>query len=112
MLNQAFFNLLSNAADAVGDQGKIRVRTGRDGTSHWVAIADSGPGVPDAIRERIFEPFFTTKEVGQGTGLGLSITYRIVARHNGTIDLVTSDLGGAEFVIRLPLPSEEQKHVA
>jgi two-component system sensor histidine kinase/response regulator len=112
MLNQAFFNLLSNAADAIGDKGKIRVRTGRDGRSHWVAIADSGPGVPDAIRERIFEPFFTTKEVGQGTGLGLSITYRIVARHNGTIDLVKSDLGGAEFIIRLPLASEEHKHVA
>jgi signal transduction histidine kinase len=112
MLNQAFFNLLSNAADAVGDQGRIRVRTGRDGKSHWVAIADSGPGVPDAIRERIFEPFFTTKEVGQGTGLGLSITYRIVARHNGTIDVAKSDLGGAEFIIRLPLASQEQKHVA
>ena len=111
-LNQAFLNLLSNAADAVGDQGTIRVRTGRDDGYHWIAIADSGSGVSDAIRERIFEPFFTTKEVGKGTGLGLPITYRIVDRHRGTIDLVKSDLGGAEFIIRLPVSPEERKHVA
>jgi two-component system sensor histidine kinase/response regulator len=112
ILNQAFFNLLSNAADAVGDQGRIRVRTGRDDKCHWIAIADSGPGISDAIRERIFEPFFTTKEVGKGTGLGLSITYRIVDRHKGAIDVARSDLGGAEFIIRLPLGVQEQKHVA
>jgi signal transduction histidine kinase len=112
ILNQAFLNLLLNAADAVGDQGKIRVRTGRDDKFHWIAIADSGSGVPDAIRERIFEPFFTTKDVGKGTGLGLPITYRIVDRHQGSIDLVKSDLGGAEFIVRLPVNLEEQKHVA
>jgi signal transduction histidine kinase len=112
LLNQAFLNLLSNAADAIGDRGTIRIRTGRDDTSCWIAIADSGPGVSDEIRERIFEPFFTTKEVGKGTGLGLPITYRIVERHNGTIDLLKSDLGGAELVIRLPLNFEERAHVA
>jgi signal transduction histidine kinase len=112
ILNQAFLNLLSNAVDAVGDQGTIRVRTGRDDKVQWIAVADSGSGVPDAIRERIFEPFFTTKEVGKGTGLGLPITYRIVDRHKGTIDLAKSDLGGAEFIIRLPVNLEEQKHVA
>jgi hypothetical protein len=68
--------------------------------------------IADAIRERIFEPFFTTKEVGKGTGLGLSITYRIVDRHKGAIDVARSDLGGAEFIIRLPLGVQEQKHVA
>jgi signal transduction histidine kinase len=112
ILNQAFLNLLLNAADAVGDQGTIRVRTGRDDKFQWISIADSGSGVPDAIRERIFEPFFTTKEIGKGTGLGLPITYRIVDRHEGTIELVKSDLGGAEFIVRLPLSLEEQKHVA
>ena len=112
ILNQAFLNLLSNASDAVGDHGTIRVRTGRDDQFHWIAIADSGSGVPDSIRERIFEPFFTTKDVGKGTGLGLSITYRIVDRHKGTIDLRKSDLGGAEFIIRLPVNLDERKHVA
>lgn len=112
ILNQAFLNLLSNAADAAGDPGIIRVRTGRDRHSQWIAIADGGPGIPEEIRDRIFEPFFTTKEVGKGTGLGLPITYRIVEQHKGTIDLMRSDLGGAEFVIRLPLDSEEQKNVA
>jgi signal transduction histidine kinase len=107
LLNQAFLNLLANAVDAVGERGIVRVRTGQDDQGYWVAIADSGPGVPDAIRDRIFEPFFTTKDVGEGTGLGLSITYRIIDRHKGTIDLVKSDLGGAEFVIRLPVNLEE-----
>jgi two-component system NtrC family sensor kinase len=112
ILNQAFLNLLSNATDAIGDQGTVRVRTGRDDQTYWIAIADSGPGIPDEIRERIFEPFFTTKEVGKGTGLGLPITYGIVERHKGTIDFVKSDLGGAEFVIRLPANLEEHKDVA
>lgn len=112
MLNQAFLNLLSNATDAAGEHGTIRIRTGRDNSFHWIAIADSGPGVPDAIRERIFEPFFTTKDVGKGTGLGLPITYRIVERHQGTIEVLKSDLGGAEFIIRLPLTPEAQRHVA
>jgi signal transduction histidine kinase len=112
ILNQAFLNLLSNAADAAGDPGVIRIRTGRENHAHWIAIADSGSGVPEEIRDRIFEPFFTTKEVGKGTGLGLPITYRIVEQHKGTIDFVKSDLGGAEFVIRLPVEPEEQKNVA
>jgi signal transduction histidine kinase len=112
ILNQAFLNLLSNAVDAVGERGTIRIRTGRDDRFYYIAIADSGTGVSEAIRDRIFEPFFTTKDVGKGTGLGLSITYRIVDQHKGTIDLAKSDLGGAEFVIRLPVDLEEQKNVA
>lgn len=112
ILNQAFLNLLSNAVDAVEKAGIIRVRTGQDSHGHWIAIADSGSGIPEEIRDRIFEPFFTTKEVGKGTGLGLPITYRIVEQHKGTIDFLQSDLGGAEFVVRLPVDLEEQKNVA
>ena len=68
-----------------------------------VAIEDSGPGVPLALRTRIFDPFFTTKPAGQGTGLGLSISAQIAARHGGTLTVEEGRGGGAKFVLRLPI---------
>jgi signal transduction histidine kinase len=69
-----------------------------------LAVEDSGPGVPAEIRHRIFDPFFTTKDVGKGTGQGLAIAHRIIHRqHGGTLTVEDSALGGARFVIRLPL---------
>ena len=56
----------------------------------------------------MFEPFFTTKPAGQGTGLGLYISHEIVTWHGGTIDVETSDRGGAKFVVRLPTGSREE----
>jgi signal transduction histidine kinase len=68
-----------------------------------VEICDTGPGVPEALRERIFEPFFTTKPVGSGTGLGLDISWRIIVnRHHGAIKLL-SDPGRTRFQVHLPL---------
>jgi len=68
-----------------------------------VEFGDTGPGIPDGIRERIFEPFFTTKPVGQGTGLGLDISWRIVVnRHHGDLR-VASVPGDTRFQVRLPL---------
>jgi signal transduction histidine kinase len=66
-----------------------------------VEIADDGPGIPDAVRERIFDPFFTTKPVGQGTGLGLDIAQRIVVRNHGEIR-VESRPGETCFQVLLP----------
>jgi signal transduction histidine kinase len=72
-----------------------------------VEIGDTGPGVPDAIRERIFEPFFTTKPVGSGTGLGLDISWRIVVnKHHGDL-AVKSVPGDTRFRVRLPLHSPD-----
>jgi signal transduction histidine kinase len=69
-----------------------------------VRVADNGPGIPEENRERIFEPFFTTKPTGEGTGLGLSISYDIITQmHNGKLEIEESDMGGALFVITLPL---------
>ncbi|MEM1057599.1 MAG: HAMP domain-containing sensor histidine kinase, partial [Bacteroidota bacterium] len=66
-------------------------------------VADNGPGVPEADRERIFEPFFTTKPTGEGTGLGLSLTYEIVVHgHGGTLDLETTEGEGTAFIVTLP----------
>ncbi|MGW2216017.1 ATP-binding protein [Nonomuraea sp. NPDC001684] len=85
-LNQVWTNLIHNALDAMGEEGTLTVRTAHDEDEAIVEIGDTGPGVPEAIKDRIFEPFFTTKSVGEGTGLGLDISYRIVAgRHGGEI---------------------------
>ncbi|MEV4017169.1 ATP-binding protein [Nonomuraea angiospora] len=102
-LNQVWTNLIHNALDAMGDQGTLTIRTAHDEDEAIVEIGDTGPGVPEAIKDRIFEPFFTTKSVGQGTGLGLDISYRIVAgRHGGEIK-VRSVPGETWFEVRLPL---------
>lgn len=102
-LNQVWTNLIDNAIDAMHGQGKIWVRTWREGDHITVEIADNGPGIPPEIQPRIFEPFFTTKGVGQGTGLGLDMTYRIiVGKHNGDINF-TSSPGNTCFRVRLPI---------
>jgi signal transduction histidine kinase len=103
LLNQAVMNLVANALDAVGAEGSVAITTGtRDG---WfeLSVADTGHGVPSAVRDRVFEPFFTTKPVGEGTGLGLSITYSIAKKHGGDVALLPRDGGGTVAVLRFPI---------
>jgi signal transduction histidine kinase len=106
-LNQVFMNLLVNAAHAIEERGTITLRTGHDGDTVWVQVADTGKGIPPENMQRIFEPFFTTKPVGKGTGLGLSLSYGIVKRHGGTLG-VESQVGvGATFTLRVPVRQPE-----
>ena len=102
-LNQVWTNLVDNAIDAMDGRGTLTLRARRDpeGDGVQVSVCDSGPGIPDAIRERLFEPFYTTKPPGKGTGLGLHISHNVVARHGGRIE-VTSSSGGACFEVSLP----------
>lgn len=101
-LNQVFMNLLINAAHAIENSGKITIETGLAGAELYVAITDTGCGIPKENLVRIFDPFFTTKPVGTGTGLGLSLSYGIVKRHGGRIT-VDSELGqGTRFTVWLP----------
>lgn len=111
-LNQAFLNLLVNAAQAIGEasskekneKGTVTLRSRREGNWVEIRICDTGPGIPAEIRERIFDPFFTTKEVGRGTGQGLAITHSVVVeKHQGTIRFETKLGRGTEFIVRLPL---------
>lgn len=101
-------NILSNAADALLEEDikskQILIQTSVDGSNHvCIRIKDNGPGIPAEIKEKIFNPFFTTKPTGKGTGLGLSISQQIIAKHHGTI-AVLSELGkGTEFVIKIPV---------
>jgi signal transduction histidine kinase len=102
-LNQVFLNLLMNACDAIGDRGRIAVRTRADDGQVRLEFEDDGPGIPGEVRDRIFEPFFTTKPVGQGTGLGLSLTHGIIERHGGRIWVEPGSRTGTRFVIELPV---------
>ena len=102
-LNQVFLNLIVNAEQSIEGQGRIWVRTGREGETVWVEIADEGQGIPAKYMSRIFDPFFTSKPVGQGTGLGLSLSYSIVRRHNGRIDVDSEPGCGSRFRIWLPI---------
>jgi signal transduction histidine kinase len=102
-LNQVWTNLIDNAVSAMGGTGTLTVRTAREDDDLLVEIRDTGPGIPDDIRERIYEPFFTTKPVGEGTGLGLDISWRIVVnKHHGDLR-AQSVPGDTRFQVRLPL---------
>jgi signal transduction histidine kinase len=107
-LNQVWTNLIDNAVQAMDGHGTLTVRTRLDGDRVRVEIGDTGPGIPESLRQRIFEPFFTTKPIGQGTGLGLDISYRIVvARHGGDLT-VESEPGDTRFIVCLPLTERAQ----
>jgi signal transduction histidine kinase len=106
-LNQVWTNIIDNAVAAMGDTGTLTVRTRLHNDRAVVEFGDTGPGVPQQIKDRIFEPFFTTKPVGQGTGLGLDISWRIIAnKHHGGIS-VDSQPGDTRFRVWLPLTSPE-----
>jgi signal transduction histidine kinase len=110
-LNQVFINILINAAQAIAEQGTIRVRSWADEAAVHIAITDSGQGIKDQNLGRIYDPFYTTKEVGHGTGLGLSISYNIVKKHDGDLKVDSTPGAGTTFEIILPAiphPSEAQ----
>ncbi|MFA6498347.1 MAG: ATP-binding protein [Desulfurivibrionaceae bacterium] len=102
-LGQVFMNLLVNAAHAIDTQGEITVRSWNAEGRIFVAISDTGGGIPEQQRARIFEPFFTTKEAGKGTGLGLSISNEIVRNHGGEIRVESEPGKGSTFTVSIPL---------
>ena len=105
-LQEALLNLLLNAIQAVDGAGDVTLSARQENGQAVVTVADTGPGIPEAIQSRIFDPFYTTKEEGKGTGLGLSIVYGIIEKHAGSIAVDSAPGRGASFVIRLPLAGE------
>ncbi|MCU1385090.1 MAG: hypothetical protein JWL71_3787 [Acidobacteria bacterium] len=106
LLRQAISNLLRNAVDACGTAPQppdISIRGEVDAAARMlrITVADNGPGVAPALRERIFQPFFTTRR--NGTGLGLALVQKIVVFHNGRVAVAAAPHGGASFQVTLPL---------
>lgn len=111
-LEEAIIQLVRNAGEAIvaankGSQVIVRTRQ-RNGWAR-IEVEDDGPGVPEELRDRIFAPFMTTKADQGGTGLGLAIVQNIVTAHQGRIWVEDAPLGGALFVMELPLWRPEEK---
>jgi signal transduction histidine kinase/ActR/RegA family two-component response regulator len=121
-LHQMLANLLTNAVQAVGRGGTVRVRAAamevrdaRDctvgrlqrGRYACIEVSDTGAGMSATQVERIFEPFFTTKPVGTGTGLGLSLVHGIVLDHGAALEVNSEPKAGTTFRVYLPLTEAE-----
>jgi signal transduction histidine kinase len=102
-LNQVWTNLIDNAVQAMNGVGTLTIRTYKQDDFVCVSVGDTGPGVPEELRQRVFEPFFTTKPVGEGTGLGLDISYRIVVGGHGGDIVLNSQPGDTTFTVSLPI---------
>ena len=101
-MKRVMINLIDNAIEAMGRQGEIVIETARDVPNSLVRIvvSDTGPGIPEAERDKLFLPYYSTK--GRGSGLGLAIVRRIVAEHGGSIDVTDNMPTGTRFIIELP----------
>jgi signal transduction histidine kinase len=95
-----FFNLITNALEAMPGGGEVRIAATRNRDCVLVAIEDTGPGIPHEIRDRLFEPFVTAGKPG-GLGLGLALSRQSVLDHGG--DMWIEPAAGARFVVRFPL---------
>lgn len=100
-MKQAVRNLISNACEAMQGQGTVTLGTRVGKKVVCIYVADEGPGVPDALKEKIFSPFFTTK--ARGTGLGLAVVRKAVGRHKGKMFIHNRATGGAIFEIYLTI---------
>lgn len=111
-LSQVFTNLISNANQAVDDNGTIHIFTEKTDKGIHISVQDNGHGISEENMSNLFTPFFTTKPVGEGTGLGLSISHGIIEEHGGTI-LVSSELEvGTIFTVQIPLNQISPNQIA
>ncbi|MDH5433397.1 MAG: PAS domain S-box protein [Gammaproteobacteria bacterium] len=114
-LEQVFLNLLTNAAQALGQireenfKPTIDLMVHQESNAVRIDVIDNGPGMPEATRKRVFEPFFTTKDEKTGTGLGLSVSYFIVCEQlGGKMSVESTPNKGTKFIIHLPLPEKHR----
>jgi two-component system sensor kinase FixL len=103
-IERVFLNLVSNAIEAMPDGGGIEIDAERNGRSVVVRVHDTGPGIPEEIRDRLFQPFVTSGK--NGLGLGLALSRQAVLAHGGDLWVDDSVEGGACFCLRLPLAAE------
>ena len=96
-MEQVFINLVKNAAEAIGREGSITIRIGKNRRRAYLAVEDTGPGIAPAIQEQLFSPFFTTKPDGQG--IGLTMVQEILMAHKFEFSLTNLPERGCRFVI-------------
>ncbi|MBM3269829.1 MAG: hybrid sensor histidine kinase/response regulator [Candidatus Sericytochromatia bacterium] len=101
-IHQVFVNVLTNACQAIAENGEIHVSTRFADGKFEVVIRDSGVGIPEDHLPRIFDPFYTTRKVGEGKGLGLAISYGILSKHGGRIHAESAPGAGATFRLEIP----------
>ncbi|QSQ25504.1 histidine kinase [Pyxidicoccus parkwayensis] len=121
---QVLVNLMINAAEALGEQGNVTVRTALVGERIQITVRDTGVGMDEQTLKNLFQPFFTTKPVGEGMGLGLAVAHGIIRSHGGTISVESRPGVGTCFTLSLaqypppglalglPLPDEHPAHAA
>ena len=100
-LRQVILNLVLNALQAIGKEGRVVVSTHQENGWFTLEVTDTGPGIDPKILPKLFEPFATNKL--NGTGLGLSIVHAIVKEHRGVISAQNQPGGGATFRVKLPV---------
>jgi signal transduction histidine kinase len=100
LVRGTLLNLLLNAGQAMSGRGRVVVRLSGAGGKVVLAVADDGPGVPEALRPQVFEPFFTTK--ARGGGLGLAVAKRTAEIHGGDLTLECPPAGGTIVTLTLP----------
>ena len=101
LIKQAILNVVVNAMQAMPGGGKLRFECSVNEDTAEIRVADTGPGIPNELREKIFRLYFTTRK--EGSGIGLAMTFRIVQLHDGTIDFTSEPGKGTTFLIRLPI---------
>ena len=109
MVRQVLDNLLSNALDAAGPGGEVRVSTLLDGQRVRVEVRDAGPGIPPETLARVFDPFFTTKDPGRGAGLGLAISLTLAEALGGALTVESKPGKGSCFRLWLPRRTPEKQ---
>ncbi|MFQ5975374.1 MAG: ATP-binding protein [Candidatus Hydrothermarchaeales archaeon] len=102
-LQQVLINLMTNASQAMPNDGDLSVSTWRENGFVEIDIKDTGHGIAKEDMNKIFDPFFTTRKHGEGTGLGLSISHGIIQKHNGKIEVKSKIGEGTTFIIKLPV---------
>ena len=125
-LQQVLLNLVTNAAQAMGNRGTVRLETRRflsrknfrvtsgvlpHGAYHTISIRDEGTGIEPDVLNRVFDPFFTTKDIGEGTGLGLAVAHNIIVEHGGGIMVESTPGVGTVFSI-FHLRTRTRRHPA
>jgi len=102
-INQVFMTILTNAAQAIDNSGKVSIKTAHDGDEVSIAISDTGKGIPDDQLHTLFDLDFTTKGTRVGVGMGLPSAYNIIKKHQGELTVQSKVGKGTSFIITLPV---------